>query len=69
MNANVLQLHLYPLDDAHYDSGRLATCCRVGVSEPNMDHQLDGVVWSTAITPEVLAKWIKPSHTFIHYHM
>jgi hypothetical protein len=44
MNAKILYLCSYPLDEVHYDSSRLATRCSVHISNPNMDHQLDGEV-------------------------
>jgi hypothetical protein len=62
-NAKVLQLRSHPLDEAHYDRSRLATCCSVGVPDPNMDHQFVGeVLLSTAI---LLASSLENSPVFL----
>jgi hypothetical protein len=63
MNVNALHLCSHPLDDAHCDNNHLATHYIVGVSDPNMNHQLNGeVLWSTTI---LLASSLEKSPIFL----
>jgi hypothetical protein len=40
MNVNVLRLRSQPLDVAHCARNRFTTRCRIGVTDPNIAHQL-----------------------------